>query len=152
MPLEEISCLLKKCSVLSQENISCRRKQFPVTVRNFLSHEKLCCHGKQFFLWDKGDIFPLKQYVLPVRLCVPPFAISIYLLFTNSIFPATRTLFLIRERLVFSIKLGSSQVYQIFATNAQDSQSKLDDKQTASVTFETLMNNFLNTLDTLLIH
>ena len=85
-------------------------------------------------------------------LCVPPFAISIHLLFANSIFPATRTLFLIRERLVFSIKLGSSQVYQIFATNAQDSQSKLDDKQTASVTFETLMNNFLNTLDTLLIH
>ena len=117
----------------------------------FLSWKEIF-HNKYFSCEIRLIFFPLKQYVLPVRLCVPPFAISIHLLFTNSIFPATRTLFLIRERLVFSIKLGSSQVYQIFATNAQDSQSKLDDKQTASVTFETLMNNFLNTLDTLLIH
>ena len=96
MPLEEISCLLKKFLVtgrkfschrnnfLSQEAISCH-------INIFLVTRKFSCNGKKLFTrnilaLDKVNIFSCKQYVLPVRGFVPPFAISIHLLCTNSIF------------------------------------------------------------------
>ena len=117
VPLEEISCLLKKFLVtgrkfschrnnfLSQEAISCH-------INIFLVTRKFSCNGKKLFTrnilaLDKVNIFSCKQYVLPVRGFVPPFAISIHLLCTNSIFPVTRTLFLVRDN-SFLMKFGSS--------------------------------------------
>ena len=108
-------------------NISCHRKHFPVTIRNFLSQEKFSCNGKKFFtnnifLVTQSIFFPVKQYVLPVRGFAPPLAISIPLFCTNNIFPVTRTFFLVREN-SFLMKFGLSQVYYIFTTNVRDSQS-----------------------------
>ena len=64
----------------------------------------------------------MKQYVLPVGF-VPPLAISIHILCTNSIYPVTRTVFLVRENGLL-MKFGSAEVYYFFPTNARDSQSK----------------------------
>ena len=92
---KSLSATWKKVFVLlSQENIFCHKKQFPVTITNFWSQEKMSSHGKKFspeiFSCEiKLIFFHVKQYVLPVRGFVPHFAISIHLLFTSSIFPAS---------------------------------------------------------------
>ena len=39
--------------ILSQEDISCHRKTFPFTERNFLSQEEISCQRKSFILKDK---------------------------------------------------------------------------------------------------
>ena len=54
MPQLEISCHRKKFFVtgrnfLSQEEIFCHRKKFFVTGRNFLSQEEIFRHKKKFF-------------------------------------------------------------------------------------------------------
>ena len=67
--------------------------------------------------------FPVTKDLLPVKGFVTPLAMGIHPMCTNSIFPVTRTIFLVREN-SFLTKFGSSKVYHIFATNARDLQSK----------------------------
>ena len=65
----------------------------------------------------------MTQGVLPVTGFVPPLAMNIHPMCTNSIFPVTRTIFLVREN-SFLIKFGLCKVYYISATNVRDLQSK----------------------------
>ena len=80
-----INLLSQQKNCLSQENIFCHRRQFPVTVTNFLSQEEIF-HKKYFSCDIKLIFFPVKQYILPVRGFIPSFAISIHLLCSKSIF------------------------------------------------------------------
>ena len=80
--------------------------QFAFLGAIFLSQEEIF-QMNNFSCETNLIFFPVKQYVLPVRGFVPPLEISIHLLCTNSIFPVTRTLFLVREN-SFLMKHGLS--------------------------------------------
>ena len=85
--------------------------------------KNIFCHKKFFSCVTKQLFIPVTQGVLPVKGVVLSLAMSIHPMSTNSIFPVTSTIFLVREN-SFLLKFGLSFVYHIFATNVRDLQSK----------------------------
>ena len=55
------------------------------------------CHSKDFSCETKKLCFPLTQGVFVVRGFVPSLARNIHPMCTNSIFPVTRTIFLVTD-------------------------------------------------------
>ena len=82
---QEINFLWQEIFFLSQEKILLWK-----ILYSFLHKKYYSCETKKLF-------FPVTQGVLPVTGFGPPIAMNIHPMCTNSTFPVTRTIFLVRE-------------------------------------------------------